>query len=202
MKKAVSILLLGLFLTGLFGCTPAINQQVSPTDTAGDAAGNAVGAIGLSLSADSAFNSDFTAEFTKLSEAGGYKVVTKTAGGDYNKQTEDILALVNAGVKIVVVDPVNIDQMDTAIGEEEDEYQNPYGESVRHKFVEAIDCFIILEETLATGVELYWRILRVPRETETQDFLDTYYPDTIPVKDGIDENFILRNRELGKPPNT
>jgi hypothetical protein len=86
--------------------------------------------------------------------------------------------------------------------EAEAEYQNPYGESVHHKFVEAIDCFLILEETLLTGVELAWRVLRVPKETDPQEFIDTYYPDTIPVKDGIDPNFILRSRDFNTRPDT
>jgi len=85
--------------------------------------------------------------------------------------------------------------------EAELKYENSYGGSAHHRFVEAIDCFLLLEETFSTGAELYWRILRVPKETKAQDFIDAYYPDTVHVNDGIDYNFILRNRESNKRPN-
>ncbi len=75
----------------------------------------------------------------------------------------------------------------------ESEYTNPYGEVVNMKFVQAIHCFSIYEETLGTGVEVYWRPLRVSKDTNTEDFLDRYYPETIEDNSGIDYNFILRN---------
>lgn len=82
------------------------------------------------------------------------------------------------------------------------EYTNPYGELVNIKFVQAIHCFSIGEETLGTGVEVYWRPLRVSKDTSTEDFLDRHYPETIEDNSGIDNNFILRNGKFNKISNS
>jgi hypothetical protein len=85
--------------------------------------------------------------------------------------------------------------------EMEMDYTNPYGELINHKFVEAISCFSIIDE-LSTGAEIYSRFLRVPEPVDTGDFLDRYYPDTIENNSGIDYNFVLRNRNFNKKPNS
>lgn len=82
------------------------------------------------------------------------------------------------------------------------EYTNPYGELVKMKFVQAIDCFSISDETLSTGAEVYWRHLRVPNDIDVEDFLDKYYSDTIKDNNGIDYNYVLLNREFNKIPNS
>jgi len=119
MKKAISIIiLLGLLLTGLAGCSTPVSQPVSsPGTTQENGEENTKGEIGVSLSADNAFNSDFLTEFKRLSEESGFHIVAKSAGGDHKQQTNDILALIEAEVKIMVIDPVNIDELDQAIGE-------------------------------------------------------------------------------------
>ncbi len=81
------------------------------------------------------------------------------------------------------------------------EYINPYGELVNMKFVKAIHCFNICEESLGSGVEVYWRPLRVSKDTSTEDFLDRYYPETIEDNSKIDYNFILRNGKFNKISN-
>jgi hypothetical protein len=81
-------------------------------------------------------------------------------------------------------------------------YTNPYGELINYKFVEAIDCFSINEETLCTGVEIYSRFLTVPKPSDTDDFIDKYYPDTIEDNNGLDYNCVLRNRDFNKGPNS
>lgn len=86
--------------------------------------------------------------------------------------------------------------------ERELDYINVYGESVGWKFVEAIDCFSIGEETLNTGVELYSRFLRVPKNINSKEFIDRYCPETIRDDDGDDYNFILRNKDFNKRPNS
>ena len=75
--------------------------------------------------------------------------------------------------------------------ENEMEYTNTYGQLVNCKFIEAIDCFSISDETLGTGVEIYSRFLRVYKDIDTQDFIDKYYPDTIEDNSGIDYQFVL-----------
>lgn len=84
----------------------------------------------------------------------------------------------------------------------ENEYTNPYGELVKHKFLESIHCFLILDESLTTETELYWRTLRVDKNMEKEDFLDSYYPETQIDSSDIDYNFVLRNRKFNKIPNS
>lgn len=84
----------------------------------------------------------------------------------------------------------------------EDEYINPYGELVQYKFLEAIDCFLISDETLTTETELYWRTLRVDKKMSKDDFLDMYYPDSIKDNSNIDHDFVLRYRKFNKIPNS
>ena len=78
----------------------------------------------------------------------------------------------------------------------ENEYTNPYGELVKHKFLESIHCFLILDESLTTETELYWRNLRVDKDMEKDDFLDSYYPETVDDDSGIFYNSVLLNREF------
>jgi hypothetical protein len=48
---------------------------------------------------------------------------------------------------------------------------------------------------LSTGTEVYSRLLRVTKDTGTDEFLDRFYPETIEHKDGTDLSFVLRRRE-------
>lgn len=89
-----------------------------------------------------------------------------------------------------------------AIKEIEHSYENPYDEIVEWKFIEAIDCFSLCEESLETGTEIYSRYIRVPKQLDTQEVLDKYYPDTIIENTDIDYNFRLRYKEFNRRPNT
>lgn len=73
---------------------------------------------------------------------------------------------------------------------------NPYGEWVEYKFVEAIDCFCIGDESMKTGTELYSRFIRVKKELGSEEFLDMYFPDTIKENEEIDYKYILGFREI------
>lgn len=84
----------------------------------------------------------------------------------------------------------------------EDEYTNPYSELVNVKFLEAIDCFLIFDETITSKTELYWRTLRVDKNMDNEDFLDMYYPETIKNQSNIDHDFILRNSKYNKTLNS
>ena len=72
---------------------------------------------GLCVAHDGAFGSDLIAEFTRLAEAGGQTVASKIAGGNTDRQTEDILSLLTAGAKVIAVDAVNIDELEQAMDE-------------------------------------------------------------------------------------
>lgn len=76
------------------------------------------------------------------------------------------------------------------------EYTNPYGQLVKHKFIEGIDCYLIGDEALCSGVEVYWRLLRVDKNIDKEEFLDAYYPETIKQNDDIFYNAVLLNKEL------
>jgi hypothetical protein len=84
--------------------------------------------------------------------------------------------------------------------EEEIDYLNPYEEKVEWKFVEAIDCFILIDE-LQTGTELYSRFLRVPKDVSTEEFISHYYPETA-KGDEVIQNFIFRNKDFNAKPNS
>ena len=121
MKRILLIILSCLILVAATGC--GANAVQGPADAAKGSEGetsahaNSKGAIGLSMAEDNAFNSDFIAEFTRLSEAEGYLVIAKTAGNSSSKQTDDILQLITSEVKIMVVDAVNIDELEQAMDE-------------------------------------------------------------------------------------
>lgn len=85
--------------------------------------------------------------------------------------------------------------------EVEIDYTNPYGELVTWKFVDSIDCFSLIDENFNTGVELYSRFLRVPKNINTKEVIQHYYPETI-EGEPIDYNFILRNRDFNLKPNS
>jgi hypothetical protein len=76
------------------------------------------------------------------------------------------------------------------------EYTNPYGQLVKCKFVEAIDCYLIGDEAICTGVEVYWRLLRVDKNIDKEEFLDKYYPDTMKEDDDVFYNAVLLNKEI------
>ncbi len=86
-------------------------------------------------------------------------------------------------------------------GQMELEYTNPYGELVTLKFDQAIDCYRIGEEILDTGLEVYWRQLRVAKNMDTEDFIDRYYPETVDDSDGVFYNSILLNNEFSYKTN-
>lgn len=81
-------------------------------------------------------------------------------------------------------------------------YINPYGETVNWRFVQAIDCFSLFVDSLYSGTELYSRFLRVSINTDIEQFLDRYYPDTIEDSSSKDLNYIIRNQDFNKPPNS
>ncbi|MDG0808665.1 DUF4288 domain-containing protein [Cohnella rhizosphaerae] len=83
--------------------------------------------------------------------------------------------------------------------ENEMDYENPYGEKVEWRFVQALDCFILFDETLQSGTELYSRSLRVPKGAPEDEVIAHYFPETV-HENVVDENFILRNRLFNARP--
>ncbi|GLC30612.1 DUF4288 domain-containing protein [Clostridium omnivorum] len=82
------------------------------------------------------------------------------------------------------------------------EYTNPYGETVSMKFVEAVHCYLIGNESLDSGTEVYWRQLRVTKDMGTEAFLDRYYPETVDDNSDIFYNAILLNGKFSRSLNS
>lgn len=80
------------------------------------------------------------------------------------------------------------------------EYTNPYGELVNWKFVRAVDCFWMNEDSLQPGVELYSRSLEIPKSVSTKAFIEQFYPETVQDDSDVDTQFILRNRDFNRNP--
>ena len=85
--------------------------------------------------------------------------------------------------------------------DEEINYLNPYEELVEKKFVDALDCFILIDEELHSGTELYSRFLHVPKDIPREKVISHYYPETV-EEYVVDQNFVLRNRDFNTKPNS
>lgn len=85
--------------------------------------------------------------------------------------------------------------------DEEMNYLNPYEELVEKKFVDALDCFILIDEKLQSGTELYSRFLHVPKDIPREKVISHYYPETV-KEYVVDQNFVLRNRDFNTKPNS
>lgn len=53
-------------------------------------------------------------------------------------------------------------------------YENPYGQIVNWKFIEAVDCYLILE-TLESGTEVYSCFHNVDSNISARDFIDKWF---------------------------
>jgi hypothetical protein len=85
--------------------------------------------------------------------------------------------------------------------EGEFDYRNPYGEAVEWKYVDALDCFILIDEKLQSGTELYSRFLRVPKNITNEKVIAHHYLETV-EENVVDQNFILRNMDFNARPNS
>ncbi|MDI4644551.1 DUF4288 domain-containing protein [Cohnella hashimotonis] len=81
------------------------------------------------------------------------------------------------------------------------DYENPYGETVEWIFVRSLDCFILFDENLQSGTELYSRALRVPKDVPNETVIAHYYPEMV-HEHVVDHNFILRNSLFNSKPHS
>lgn len=117
MKKIISLIIAVLFIFALAGCGSSDSSSETPSASETSSASNTNGLIGVSLSQENAFNTDFAAALQKAAEAEGYGVLIKYASGKASKQSEDILQLLSEEVKVMVVDAVDIDELESAMDE-------------------------------------------------------------------------------------
>lgn len=53
-------------------------------------------------------------------------------------------------------------------------YQNPYGQQVTWKFIDAVDCYLILEE-LESGVEVYSCFHNTASDVSADEFINKWF---------------------------
>ncbi|PET74951.1 hypothetical protein CN514_04990 [Bacillus sp. AFS001701] len=60
--------------------------------------------------------------------------------------------------------------------DEEREFTNVYGETVKYVFIKAIQSLHLWDKTLQTGTEVHYRFLYTPNKLSREDFLSQQYP--------------------------
>lgn len=63
------------------------------------------------------------------------------------------------------------------------EYYNPYGQLVKCKFVDSLNCQRLFDDEIKSGTEIYSRLLKVPVEMETEKVIETYVTETLSCKE-------------------
>ncbi|MDQ7095864.1 DUF4288 domain-containing protein [Desulfosporosinus sp. PR] len=74
-------------------------------------------------------------------------------------------------------------QADKMAKENEMEYHNPYGQLVKCKFVDSLNCQRLYDGEIKSGTEIYSRLFKVPVEVETEKVIEKYLPETLPCKE-------------------
>ncbi len=75
--------------------------------------------IGVSMSANNAFNQVFVETFTSIFKDSDYQVKVLYADGDYSKQVADLADLMNDNIQILVIDPSDLDNLEYILSEYE-----------------------------------------------------------------------------------
>ncbi|MEN6463031.1 MAG: DUF4288 domain-containing protein [Syntrophomonas sp.] len=78
-------------------------------------------------------------------------------------------------------------------------YHNYYNELVEWNLVQAIDCFVLIDDVIKTGTEVYSRFISVPKEISNETVISRFFPESEDlVEDNLDYKWVLRNRDLNK----
>ncbi|MEX1307556.1 MAG: sugar ABC transporter substrate-binding protein [Eubacteriales bacterium] len=111
------------FLTAFAACGKSSKDAPSPTPTANlnvsEAPVDTRPLIGVSLAEESSFNQVFASTFEALFEDSDYQVKVFYADGDYSKQVSDLADMMNEDIKILVVDPTDLDNLEYILSEYE-----------------------------------------------------------------------------------
>ncbi len=78
-------------------------------------------------------------------------------------------------------------------------YYNPYGQKVQYKFINSINCQPLQEHAITSGIEVYSRLFKVPKDEETSTFIDKTSPEINDVDDGEKTpyyNFLIGSRTV------
>ncbi|MGK0391232.1 MAG: hypothetical protein ACI94Y_003994 [Maribacter sp.] len=77
--------------------------------------------------------------------------------------------------------------------ENENEYENRYGQKVITRYFDAIDCFQLFDEKLKNGTEVYSNIIESSTKLERRDFIKQMFP----IKEGM-YHMLLNDEFNGK----
>ncbi|TAK66691.1 MAG: DUF4288 domain-containing protein [Bacteroidetes bacterium] len=69
------------------------------------------------------------------------------------------------------------EQAERIARENEIEYKNLYGQTVRWRFVEIVDTYHIDERKLVSGMEVYSRFIGMPKKLTVKKVMKQLYPD-------------------------
>ena len=58
-------------------------------------------------------------------------------------------------------------------------YKNPYYQTVEQKFVDSLNCFWLFDDEIKSGTEVYSRLFKEPIDTETNTFIEKYFPESL-----------------------
>lgn len=125
MTKRLMIIALGtVFLLSAFAaCGQSDKAAPEPTPTSGisvsEAPADTRPMIGVSLSEESGFNQVFAETFAAVFADSDYQVKIVYAGGDYSKQVSDIADMLNEDIRILVIDPTDLDNLEYILSEYE-----------------------------------------------------------------------------------
>lgn len=73
------------------------------------------------------------------------------------------------------------------------EYNNPYDQLVKCKFVDSLNCQKLFDDEIISGTEIYSRLFKVLIEEKTEKVIETYCPETLPSEEGTTPfyNFLI-----------
>lgn len=57
-------------------------------------------------------------------------------------------------------------------------YKNPYDQTVHCRFIDSINCQRLFDDKIISGTEIYHRLFKKPENTDIDQFIATYFPET------------------------
>ncbi len=83
---------------------------------------------------------------------------------------------------------------DEVAKKDEMEYCNPYGQLVKHVFVDSLNCQRLFDAEIKSGTEIYSRLFKVPVEVDTEKVIETNIPEVVKEYPIPYYNFLIGKR--------
>lgn len=80
---------------------------------------------------------------------------------------------------------------DEVAKQDEMEYCNPYGQLVKCKFVDSLNCQRLFDDDIKSGTEIYSRLFKVPVEVDTEKVIETNMPEVLHEYPNPYYNFLI-----------